>query len=139
MMSRGDRAVTPRTRLAYLAVRVAGFYDQALLPPAEKFIDDTDTKVTDRVKTILAGFANGNLDSTLFTSKLGAVLNKEAAAGLGKDIHNLGPLQSIGLLERKQEGRNTTFRYRVHFSNVPLFIQLSIDQEDKIAKLSIYD
>jgi len=122
-----------------LALRVAGFYLPALLLPGEKPIVDNDPQVTAQIKSVIEDFANSKLDTNRFTSELALGLSSELKAGFGDDVRKLGTIQSLDLVERKNEGDNRVYRYRLNYERASLFVRCTFNKENKITKFAIFD
>jgi hypothetical protein len=122
-----------------LALGVASLFSPALLPPPERFLKDLEPQVTAKIRAIVTGFAEGTLDAGPFTPKLGSALIAEMKSGFGESLHRLGPLQSLGLLERTNEGDERVYRYRLAYRHVPLFVRCAFDKEARISKFAIFD
>src|SRR5262249_4071417 len=107
-----------------IALNVAGFYVPALTPPVLKPIPDTESAITAKVRAMIDGFVGGHLDMNLFTPDLVSWLNTEGKAGMSKAFRSSGEIQSIALVERKNQGGNRTYRYRVIYGKDSLLVSL---------------
>jgi CubicO group peptidase (beta-lactamase class C family) len=130
---------TENRDLRDLALRVAGFYLPVLLPPVEKPIVDNDPQVTARIKSVIEDFANSKLDTNRFTPELASGLSNELKAGFGDDVRKLGTIQSLDLIEQKNEGDNRVYRYRLNYQRASLFVLGTFNKENKIIKFAIFD
>jgi D-alanyl-D-alanine carboxypeptidase len=124
-----------------VAERIAGFYVPALAPPVYKPIPDTEPQITAQIKAIMDGFSAGKLSSELLPPGTpvsvrdfpGAINNDKA---LSEAIRSLGTVQSITLVERKNEGDNRQYRYRVTYRNDSLLFGSTFNKENKMAAFS---
>src|SRR5581483_11862273 len=122
-----------------LALRVAGCYLPALLPPEEKPIADRDPGVTARIKSVVEDLANGKLDTNTFTPELASGLSQELKAGFGDDIRKLGTIQSLDLIEQRTEGDGRVYRYRLNYRHATLFVRGIFNKENKIIQFALFD
>jgi CubicO group peptidase (beta-lactamase class C family) len=122
-----------------LTNKVAGFYQPALLNPPEPVIPDSDPATTQRIKTIIEDFSNNRLTAEPFTAQLGQALVAEMTSGFGETLRNLKGIESFELLEFQRVGDERSYRYRLVYRHVPLFVTCTINAENKISKFAIYD
>jgi CubicO group peptidase (beta-lactamase class C family) len=117
-----------------IALNVAGFYVPALAPPVLKPIPDTEPEITAKVKAMITGFVGGNLDTSLFTPDEAPYAVK---SGMADYLHGLGAILSIALVERKNEGDNRLYRYRVTYRSYSLLVLCGFNKENKITGFGI--
>ncbi len=115
-----------------LALNVAGFYVPALTPPVLKPIPDREPLITAKVKTMIDGFVGNNLDMNLFTSKVAAGYPEAAKSRMAVKLRSPGTIQSIELIEHKDQGSDHQYRYRVIYKSDSLFFIVSFDKDGKI-------
>jgi D-alanyl-D-alanine carboxypeptidase len=120
-----------------IALNVAGFYVPALAPAVLKPIPDSEPEITTKVKASIAGFVEGSLDMNLFTPKLVSWLNAEGKAGMSNAFRSGGAIQSVTLVERKNQGDNRTYRYRVTYQRDSVLASFSFNKDDKITGIGI--
>lgn len=112
-----------------MAMHIAGFYVPTLAPPVDKPIPDTEPEITTRVRAMITGYINDNLDITLFTSKFLEVAQK---VRLGDTLRGPGALQSITLVERREQGLSRIYRYRLVYKNYSLHLICGFNRENQI-------
>lgn len=119
-----------------IAHRVAGFYLPAVAPPTYKPIPDKEPQITALVKMLYDKRATGDWDEPLFTpafwTTLKPSLKDETALAYFK---GLGPVQSVTLVERKAEGDNRLYRYRVAYRDMTRLALLTLDRAGKISNI----
>jgi D-alanyl-D-alanine carboxypeptidase len=126
-----------------IADRVAGSYVPALSPAAYKPIPDTEPQVTARVKAIMDSFAQDRVDANLQSLDISTVLNfvKGILAtgngwqALSDTIHILGPVRSLALVERKNEGEERFYRYRATYPKDRLLLSYWLNKDNKIVRI----
>jgi CubicO group peptidase (beta-lactamase class C family) len=106
------------------------------ISPISKPIPDKEPRVTALLKTIFDELAAGHVESDLFTEELAAIASAQLQQGFKDYLHNLGPLKSVVLVERRQEGENQFYRYRLIYKDTTLLVSCSINKAGKIAALS---
>jgi CubicO group peptidase (beta-lactamase class C family) len=120
-----------------IARKVAGFYVPALAPPDLKPIPDTEPAVTAKVKAAISGFVEGTLDRTLFTPDTVSLLDNGLKSGMSKAFRRPGKIQSIALVERKNQGDYRVYRYRVAYRSDSLLATFRFNKNNKIASFGI--
>jgi CubicO group peptidase (beta-lactamase class C family) len=120
-----------------IAQGVAGRYVAALAPVVVPPIEDKEPQVTALVKSVYEQAAQGKLDAARFTPELAQIGETQLKQGLKEFLQNLGPLQSIALVERKDEGENRLYRYRLAYKDTSLLTLCTLNKEGKIAGLSV--
>ena len=95
-------------------------------------IPDKEPKVTAHVRAMLQALLDGTLKADDFTAEAW----NDAAPGL-KDIQTqvkaLGPLVSVTLVDRSEEGGKRSYRYRMEFEKNTLLQRLVFDEQNKLA------
>lgn len=117
-----------------IALNVAGFYVPALAPPVLKPIADTEPEITAKVKAMVGGFVSGNLDMNLFTPDLAPWLNAQGKVGMGNAFRSLGAIQSIVLVDLRNEGDNRVCQYRVTYPKDSMILHCTFNKETKITE-----
>jgi D-alanyl-D-alanine carboxypeptidase len=96
-------------------------------------IADHDPHTTERLKKVVLGGMNGEVDPELFTedAKKAVVeaINKEGKNQLG----TLGALKAFRLLEREALDKGMRLRYRAEFDKTSLELNFHLDESGKIA------
>jgi CubicO group peptidase (beta-lactamase class C family) len=119
-----------------IAHGVAGLLQPELIPPVPQPIEDKEPQVTTLLRNVLTSLAEGKADAGLFTPKMWEELSPDLA-GIAESLTELGPLQKLELLERKQEDQERVYSYRAVFRE-PLKIDMRLTPESRIADLE-YD
>jgi CubicO group peptidase (beta-lactamase class C family) len=118
-----------------IAHTVAGFYVPALMPTEAKPIEDKEPQTTQSVRNLLQEIADGKTDKDRFTSELRVKLFPEEIQGVGDYLKEQGPLKSLELIKRGDEGDRRTYQYRANYEHMALFLSLQLDKANKIAAL----
>jgi CubicO group peptidase (beta-lactamase class C family) len=118
-----------------IAHTVAGLYVPALMPVEIKPIEDKEPQTTQLVQTLLQEIASGKTDQGRFTAELRAKLFPEAMDGMSDYLKELGPLKSLDLIKRGDEGRQRSYQYRANYEHISLFLSLQMTKDNKIAVL----
>jgi CubicO group peptidase (beta-lactamase class C family) len=116
-----------------IAHGVAGLYDLDLEPIPLRAIEDKEPKVTALTKIVLEKTVDGTLDPELFTPEARAALFPDRVVQAGGFLKELGPLKSIELLGREEEGDVRSYRYRAVFGETPVLVSVALTKTDKIA------
>jgi len=122
-----------------IAHAVAGLYAPELTPPEVKPIADKEPQVTALLRDVLQETAEGKVDPEVFTPKLRAELFPSEIEQTGDFLKPLGPLLSLDLLERSEEGELRMYRYRAVYKETTISIKLGLNKEGKIAGLDFSD
>ncbi len=125
--------------LSDMAVSVAGLYAPALKPAAEKPVHDSEPQVTGRVKAVVANLAQGVLEPDAFSSEMRSQLESELKGSAFKVLRAFGPIQAFRLIERKQNGENRIYSYRLIYRNIGLFVDCTLDKADRITRFGLHD
>ena len=118
-----------------IAHTVAGLYVPALMPVEIKPIEDKEPQTTQLVQTLLQEIASGKTDQGRFTAELRAKLFPEAMDGMSDYLKELGPLKSLDLIKRGDEGGQRSYQYRANYEHISLFLSLQLTKNNKIAVL----
>lgn len=116
---------------------VAGMYLPVIAPPVYKPIVDKEPRMTVQFKKIMEQLAMDNLDKDRFTPEVATIISTQLKEGMRDRLHGLGPVQSIALVDRKEEGESRAYRYRVVYKNAALLALCSFNKENKITGLSL--
>ncbi|MCY2991005.1 MAG: serine hydrolase [Planctomycetota bacterium] len=131
MFSNGRHAQVGR-----LAEQVAGVYVPSLAPPVYQPIEDKEPQVGVRLKEIYASLAEGKPDDKSFTPEMMKVLASQHEQ-LQQLARTLGPLQSLVLVERADEGELRLYRYRATYQNGKNTVVLSLTKHEAISGLRL--
>ncbi|MBV9341632.1 MAG: beta-lactamase family protein [Acidobacteria bacterium] len=118
-----------------IARGVAGLLNPELIPPFAHPIEDKDPQVTRLLSDVLSELAEGKGDPSAFTAKEWEELSMELS-GYADFLKELGPLQKLELLERKEAGRERAYKYRATYKE-PLKVEVTVSEAGKIANLEI--
>jgi CubicO group peptidase (beta-lactamase class C family) len=120
-----------------IADRLAGFYIPALAPPVYKPIRDAEPPITMQVRTIMEGIAQGNLlPPGIPVNVIGFVAPIHNGNDVAANLHNLGTVRSVVLVERKDAGNSRLYRYRVAYSKFSVLAGWWFDSSNKIVRAS---
>ena len=118
-----------------IAHTVAALYLPALMPAEIKPIEDKEPQTTQLVQTLLQEIASGKTDQARFRAELRAKLFPEAMEGMSGYLKELGPLKSLDLIKRGDEGGQRSYQYRANYEHMSLFLSLQLTKDNKIAVL----
>src|SRR6266700_3481385 len=115
---------------------VAALYNPALRPAEQKPIEDKEPQVTQMVKELLRGIADGKAKPEQFTEEARKQLFPDEMQELGPALKEFGELKTLELMERSEEGERRNYRYRAKFPEMTLMISIGLTKDDKIARLN---
>jgi CubicO group peptidase (beta-lactamase class C family) len=118
-----------------IAHTVAGLYIPALTPAEIKPIEDKEPQTTQLVRTLLQEIAGGKADQNRFTPQLRAKLFPDEIEGVSGYLNELGPLKSLDLIKRGDEGGQRSYQYRANYEHMTLFFSLQLTKDNEIAVL----
>ncbi len=95
-----------------IACHVAGFYEPGLARPEYSPIEDREPEVAARVRMLLDDLAQGKAEHEHFSAELWKKLSSEQRQ-IQEAARELAVLESITLVERKEENGLRVYRYRV--------------------------
>jgi len=117
-----------------IAARVAGMFDPALAPPTYRPIEDKEPQVAALVKEVYGKASRGELTADPFDAALWAELSSKLPAVRVFALAT-GPIESVLLVERKDENGQKLYRYRVAVKGRELLVLLGLNNDGKICKL----
>ncbi|HET7442960.1 MAG TPA: serine hydrolase domain-containing protein [Terriglobales bacterium] len=120
-----------------IAHHVAGFYDPDLTPPELKPIADKEPQVGALLKATLEEIIAGKARPEKFTAEFRASLFPSGVEDLAAELKALGSLQSLVLVERKDEDNLRSYTYRGTFSETQVLIEMALDSDNRIGDLSL--
>jgi len=115
---------------------VAALYNPALRPVEQKPIADKEPQVTQMVKELLRGIADGRAKPEQFTEEARKRLFPDEMQELGPALKEFGELKTLELMERTEEGERRNYRYRAKFGEMTLMVSVGLTKDDKIARLN---
>src|SRR5580704_16152504 len=118
-----------------IAHTVAGLYVPALMPAVIKPIEDKEPQTTLLVRNLLQEFASAKANPDQFTPELRAKLFPGAVEGMSGYLKELGPLKSLDLIKRSNEGEQRSYEYRATYESMELLLSLQLTTDNKIAAL----
>jgi CubicO group peptidase (beta-lactamase class C family) len=116
-----------------IARGVAGLLNPELTPPVLHPIEDKEPQVTSMVRDVLTKLAEGKADAGAFTAQEWQELSPDFSA-YADFMKELGPLQKLDLLERKEEGEEKVYTYRATYKE-PIKVSMHLTADGKIAAL----
>ncbi len=120
-----------------LAHGVAAIYNPELAPPPIKAIADKEPQVTAMAKELLQKTLTNTLDSKLLTESMRATVSPDKVRVAGDFLKAYGPLETIELVERSDEGELRVYRYRLIYKEGTLFFTLILTKEGKVASMQL--
>lgn len=125
----------PETRAANpwgITTRVAGFYVSDLV---YRPIEDREPEFTAIIKDLHVRRVEESWDKTLFAPEYWTQL-KPALGDIANFLKSFGPLQSVVLVERKQDGEDQLYRYRLIYKDRSLIMPVVRNKAGKIVQMS---
>lgn len=116
-----------------IAHGVAGLLNPELIQPVARPIEDKEPQVTAMLQSTLTKLTEGKAEASAFTAKQWEELSPNLS-GIAELLKELGPLQKLELLDRRQEGQERVYSYRATFREL-LKIAMRLTAEAKIAEL----
>jgi len=115
---------------------VAAIYNPALKVAEEKPIADKEPQVTQMVRELVRGIADGKAKPEQFTEEAQKRLFPDEMQELGPALKEFGELKGLELMERTEEGERRNYRYRAKYPNLTLMISVGLTKDNKIARLN---
>ena len=100
-------------------------------------IPDKEPEVTALLKSEMVQMAAGKYNKDLYTPQLASIIEAQMKGGLAGAVVGFGSLEKIELVERKEEGGNRFYRYRLTFKNQTILAPCAFDKDNKISNLSL--
>jgi CubicO group peptidase (beta-lactamase class C family) len=117
---------------------VAGLCKRELTPPRPRRLVEPEPRVAALLRTVLKKLADGTLKPRLFTAEAKKDFFPDSAESWHETLSNVGPLQSLVLVQRKLEKDTRVCRYLADFGEIGLRIDLTLTKENKISGLTLY-
>lgn len=115
---------------------VAAIYNPALKVAEEKPIADKEPQITQMVRELVRGIADGKARPEQFTEEAQKRLFPDEMQELGPALKEFGELKGLELMERTEEGERRNYRYRAKYPNLTLMISVGLTKDNKIARLN---
>jgi len=127
------------TRCVEMANRLASFYVPAFAPTVYRAIRDTEPQVKDRVRKLMDGFAQGKDIAELLPPGIPVGVSGfpdpiNSSKSLYENLRRLGPVRSCNLVERKEDGDSTLYRYELTYRDARLLVDFRLNKENKIVR-----
>lgn len=122
-----------QTNQSKLANGVAAIIDPELKP---RPIADPDPAFTAKTKDLLARVVEGKADMERFTPEVQATL-KQQQDRLTAFVKTLGTIQQFELMERTTEADGTSYRYRVEYTGMALYLAMVVNNQGKISAFAL--
>ena len=122
-----------------IAHAVAGLYEPALVPPRAPAIEDKEPRVTAFLRETLEKIADGKAAPEAFAPELRSQLFPDLIKDVQDSLQQLGALESLQLLESKQDGSGGAYRYRAKFREAERLFDFHLTTDGKIASLRSED
>ena len=126
-------------RPSRIAHAVAGLYDPALAPPDVKPIEDREPQVTAFFQQVIEEMAQGKAEPENFTGEAKAEIFPAGVKELMAFFRDAGLPKALQLVERKQEGEDTVYRYRAKLNDSEVVLRFELTKQRKIAEFGILD
>lgn len=119
-----------------IAERIAQVYLPELKRPVRVWQADPDPLLTTRVRALLDATATGRLQESEFEFLRAGFLPNMATA-YGKMLKDLGPVQRVDLLDRRERGDDTVLTYRALVGTQPFLVELSVTPAGRFSSYSL--
>jgi CubicO group peptidase (beta-lactamase class C family) len=115
---------------ARIAHEVAGLYNSKLAPPQP--IADKEPEVTAFFRAVMQKVANGKADPLDFAPEVRSRWFPDGVKEWELHTKHLGPLRSVELLERKEDGERREYTYRGTFDSLKIVYCLTLNRDREI-------
>jgi D-alanyl-D-alanine carboxypeptidase len=109
-----------------IGTAVSSVYIPSLALDALREAADAEPRVTQTLRAGLLGFIEGKPDASLFAPQTFAFLTSERGAALRKELSAHGPLASLALLERREEGDERVYLYRAALGRDKVYLSFTL-------------
>ena len=117
-----------------IGARVAGMFDPSLAPPTYKPIEDERPEVAKLLKDVYARASRGDLNAEPFDPVFWAQISPRLTA-LRLFALATGPIESLDLVERKEEAGKHLYRYRLAVKGKAWLVLVGVNNDGKIDEL----
>jgi D-alanyl-D-alanine carboxypeptidase len=118
-----------------MAKTISAFYVPEATWAAMKAKPDPQPELTTTLKAELLRLGEGKIDASLYEPAYGAAVKGAVAAQAGF-YQQIGPLQELQYLGRKERGKAQTRWYRASYRELTLYYTISLNGEGKIVSLT---
>lgn len=125
--------------LGDIARNIAAQYVPALMALSEPTLPEKEPVVARQLQQIVNGLARGKVDRSQFTPQMAGNLEADIQQGFGEILGKLGGVRSLTLLARSQTPTERTYRYRLNFKHLALYLSCTLDSENRITRFAIQD
>jgi CubicO group peptidase (beta-lactamase class C family) len=115
---------------ARIAHEVAGLYNSKLAPPQP--IADKEPEVTAFFRAVMQKVADGKADPRDFAPEVRSRWFPDGVKEWELHTKHLGPLRSVELLERKEEGDRREYTYRGTFDSLKIVYCMTLNRDNQI-------
>jgi CubicO group peptidase (beta-lactamase class C family) len=119
---------------ARISRAVAGTLIPALATPVYEPIADTEPAVTERLADVLRRTSAGGLRAEDFAQTTWPYV-APLVDQMKRDFGKFGPLQTLTLVERTENGGDRSYRYRARFSRTTMIFHFVLTRDDRIATM----
>ena len=118
---------------ARIANAVAAIVDPSVKP---KPIPDPDPSFTAKSRELFQAVIDGKADQSRFTPELQKAMAAQNDR-LAAFVKTLGPIVGFELLERVSEAGSVSYRYRIEYTGMSLFLAMTVNKEGRISGFSL--
>ena len=119
-----------------IVARVAAMFDSRLAPPVYNPIEDPEPQIAAMMRDVFNKAAGGELTEDAFDAVFWQQLSPNLAA-LRAFVLAAGPLESLALVERKEEAGRRLYRYRVAVADTVWHVIFGLTGDGKICDLTM--
>jgi CubicO group peptidase (beta-lactamase class C family) len=122
-----------------IMLAIAKVYGWPGYPPLKVWppIEDKEPEVTAQIRSIFDQYRAGTFDRTLFTEKFARVIAGQLS-DLTQELQALGPLKTIALVRRRNEGNDRLYKYLLTYQNDAIFVNCTRNRDGVISRLEYY-
>lgn len=120
-------------RPAKFANMVASHYVPALASAPAQEISDQEPALTARLLDAMARLAHGTVPRNV-DAALAARLTPAIVKDIAQTLADAGPLRTVALLARKEEGGLRNYRYRFSYANDTLLVSIVLDESGQFKR-----
>lgn len=102
-----------------------------------KPIPDTEPGAGVLLRTALTELAAGKVNLEVFAPEERSAWMPERIKGLSERLKSFGPVQSLALVESKNEDGSRHYKYRAEFADGPMMVDLYLNRDNKVTALQV--